>query len=329
MRNLSLLISLSFLLPLIVGCGADEAASSEVQQTPPPASKSTAKAKNENASASEVAAAARGEVSCPVVNRSPSRQAEAPTDDIQGVRPGMTYAEAQNAVLCSDEMLVTKEEKRGFQLQTFGQTVRQGFSADYAKARVQKSGQEIMKEMQDNAMARSMNKASSENMAGQNRWFVGTMGLPGEEQVIHVAREEWFAEQRNPTLDSVEQALLEKYGTPSDKKDQGSDRFYTWAYDPYDRLITETSPLFHQCRVESSPSAGINLTPDCGVVVSARSRALRDNPLLTEAITVAVVAMGQGYELLQSTEAGLLEQENQRRTQQVEAANQNADKPKL
>jgi hypothetical protein len=39
--------------------------------------------------------------------------------------------------------------------------------------------------------------------------------------------------------------------------------------------------------------------------------------------------MGQGYELLQSTEQGLLDQENQRRAQQVEAANQNADKPKL
>ena len=75
-----------------------------------------------NATAEQVAAAARGDVSCPA-DATPAPSG-APVDDIVGVRPGMTYEQAANAVMCSSPLLVVQPETgRGFDMQTYGQTI--------------------------------------------------------------------------------------------------------------------------------------------------------------------------------------------------------------
>ena len=57
---------------------------------------------------------------------------------------------------------------------------------------------------------------------GQSRFYVSTMGMPGQEQVISVAREEYYAEGKQPTLEGLTQALIAKYGQPSDVNDAGT-----------------------------------------------------------------------------------------------------------
>ncbi len=67
---------------------------------------------------------------CPADIETPARAADAPVDDVVGVRPGMTYEEAANVVLCTDDlMVVTGPITTGFNIQTYGQTLRQGFTA--------------------------------------------------------------------------------------------------------------------------------------------------------------------------------------------------------
>ena len=106
-----------------------------------------------NATAEQVAAAARGDVSCPA-DATPAPSG-APVDDIVGVRPGMTYEQAANAVMCSSPLLVVQPETgRGFDMQTYGQTIRQGFSARFAQPRVQKTGRQLAQEMERAAMER-------------------------------------------------------------------------------------------------------------------------------------------------------------------------------
>lgn len=283
-----------------------------------------------NASAEEVAAAARGDVDCPADVETPAPAAGSPVDDVVGVRPGMTWDEATNVVMCSNPLLVIAPETgRGFDIQTYGQTIRQGFSARFAEPRVEKTGRQIVQEMERNAMARTMNAVRHDMKPGQTKWFVATMGMPGQERVISAAREEWFAEGHNPTMDSVEQALIAKYGTPTWKMIDHDYRRLRWAYDPRGRLITETSPLFNRCSANADPDSGENVSADCGIVVAAMIQAPRDNLELSQFMQVGVVDQANGYAALTATTQGLQALDAQRRAQQVQEAAKNAQAPQL
>jgi hypothetical protein len=283
-----------------------------------------------NATAAEVAEAARGDVDCPADVDTPARAANAPVDDVVGVRPGLTYEEAANAVLCTGELLVVNPAStRGFDIQTYGATIRQGFSARFAEERIEKTSQQIMKEMQDEAMARSGNAVRADMKPGQAKWYVTTMGLPGKERVIAAAREEWFAESRNPTMDSVAQALIKKYGTPSRSQVLPHIIMLSWVHDPSGHLVPETSPLANQCVAMSDPDGGTSFSPDCGVVVAAQVRPTQDNPALSQLLQVGVADQAGGYQALAQTEQALEAAEMQRRAQQVKEAAKNADGPQL
>lgn len=285
---------------------------------------------NVSATAEEVAAAARGKVKCPPKIATPGRADGAPVDDVVGVRPGMTFDEAAAVVMCTNDlMVVTPDNSRGFRIETYGQALRQGFNARLAEPKIEKTSKQIMEEMQDAAMARGSNRRVRDLQPGQSKWYVGTIGLPGQERVLSAAREEWFAEGRNPTVASVEKALRDKYGTPTRFQEASANRYLTWAYDPFGRLITETSALFNQCSGQASPDAGVNLSPDCGVVVAAQIGALQANPELAEYLQASVVDQANGYEALSATEQALQQAENERRAKQVEDAAKNADAPQL
>jgi len=278
------------------------------------------------ASAEEVAENTRGDVDCPADIDTPERADGAPVDDVVGVRPGLTYDEAVNVVLCTHDMLVATADGRGFNIQTYGQTLRQGFGARFAEA--EKSSQEIMKEMQEGFMARSGNAVTQDMLPGQSKWSVTTMGLPQQERVISVAREEWFAEGKNPTRDAVAKALIEKYGTPS-RDLTTSQRMIWWIYDPRGRLATETSPLYTQCGGISDPDGGTNFSPDCGLVVHAQIVPMPSNPDLAQYIQVGVIDQAGGYQAITGTERALAAGDAERQARETREAAENADAPQL
>ncbi len=287
--------------------------------------------KSGEATAAEVAKEAREGVRCPARIATPARAGSAPVDDIMGVRPGMTYEEAANLVLCSNGLLVVNaDNSRGFQIQTFGQTVRQGFEARYAKPRVNKTSRQIMEEMQDNAMGRSGNRVVQDLAPGELKWYITTMGMPGDERVIDVAREEWFVAGKNPTVANVEAAFIEKYGMPTRSgpfNDGG--KVLTWVFDPAGALVPDGSPLSRQCQRNPDPDSGVQLSPDCGLVIAASVTPLRDNPAVAESMQVAVLDQGHGYQLLTATETGLQQMEKARQATQAKDASKNGAMPKL
>lgn len=183
--------------------------------------------------------------------------------------------------------------------------------------------------MSEEAAARSGNAVRQDMQPGQSKWYVATMGLPGQERVVSAAREEWFAAGRNPTMASVEQALLKKYGTVTRRQQGGNQVYMTWAYDPFGRPVTETSPLFGRCSGTADPDSGVSLSPDCGLVVMAMINPLQENPQLAQFLQAGVVDQARGYELLSATEQALQQQETQMRAKQVEEAARNADAPQL
>jgi hypothetical protein len=286
--------------------------------------------KKGEATAEEVAEEMRGDLDCPAKVKTAKPAADAGVVDVVGVRPGLTYEEAANLVMCTHDLLVVTADGRGFQLPANGKDIRQGFSARFAEPRVVKSSEDYMREMSEEMMARSGNAVRQDMKPGQSKWYVGTIGMPGQERVISAAREEWFEEGRSPTVASVEQALIKKYGEPTRSQhwDAGSVAL-TWAYDPMGRRISETSPLYNSCTGVSSPDGGANFSPDCGIVVAASIYPLAANRELGQMMQVGVVDQASGYEGLQAVEQTLQSQDAQRKAQEVKKAQQNADVPDL
>lgn len=317
-------------IALLMTAGALMACGSKGPAATAGSSASAAKAPTGAATAEEVAEEARGDLDCPPKIKTPARGPQAPVDDVLGVRPGMTYDEAASVVMCTHDLMVVQAAGRGFQLPAAGKDIRQGFSARFAEPRVVKTSEQYMQDMNEEFMARSGNAVRQDMQPGQSKWYVGTMGMVGQERVINAAREEWFEEGRQPTIASVEQALLKKYGTPTrNQHPSGGSVVLTWVHDPMGRLVTETSPLYNSCSGAASPDGGANFSPDCGIVVMAIVYRLRDNPELGQMFQVGVVDQATGYEALQNVEQALNQQDAQRKAQQVKDAEKNADVPDL
>ncbi len=314
----------------LTACGSKDSTGGAPQGGTESAAQASRPAALGDATAEQVAREARGKVKCPAKVILAPRVAGAPVDDVLGVRPGMAYEEAANVVLCSDELMVISESGRGFDIQTYGQKIRQGFSARFAEPRVAKSSREIMEEMQNDMMMRSGNAVQPDDMRpGQSKWYVTTMGLPGQERVIAAAREVWFAEGKNPTAESVAQALVGKYGPPTSMSESEAMAVLHWAGDPLGRPITETSALRNQCNSSADPDGGTNFSPDCGLVVAAAVGKLRDNPALAQFFQVSVIDQARGYEMITGTEQALQGMDSQRQAAEVRDAARNADAPRL
>lgn len=312
-------------LGLLAACGSKESSHESTRKS---GTTTSASARKPDAPAEEVAREARGKVKCPARIKTAPRAANAPVDDVVGVRPGMTYDEAANVVMCTHKLLVVSEDQRGrFQINTFGQKLRQGFGAGFAEARVtvHKTAREWAQELQYGDRNRKPQLAP-----GASRWYVGTMGAPGEERVQHVAREEAYEEGRQPTVDSIVNALIAKYGPVTQRSQQSNgDHSLDWANDPFGRRITETSPLYNQCSTVAHLGAAMRFSPDCGIAVAARVASVRDNPALASSLTVVVVDQAGTYDALQKTEQWFAQQDAQRRAREVEAAGANASAPTL
>jgi hypothetical protein len=320
MRNYTILA----LLMLLAACGGGKPGQPGGQ------SSSGKSAPSGNATAEQVAEEARGDVDCPADIDTAARPANAAVDDVVGVRPGLTFDEATNVVLCTGDLLVAyPDTAQRFNINTYGATIRQGFEARFAEPRVVKSSEQIMKDMSDDFMARSGNAVREDMKPGEAKWYVSTMGLPGEERVISAARREWFAEGRNPTMESVAQALTKKYGAPTRNQVQPQIIMLTWIHDPQGRFVPETSPLANQCTAMSSPDGGTNFSPDCGLVVAAQVIPMRENPALAKYVEVGVADQALGYEAITGTEKALESAEMAKRKQQVDEAAKNANGPQL
>lgn len=318
--------TIRYMLMLIVagtvaGCG--ERSQNAASAVAPPANSARPTGP---ATAEEVAEAARGDVDCPARIETPPRAAGTAVEDVMSVRSGMTYEEAVNLVLCTHDLLVVQEDTtRRFNIETYGQTIRQGFTARVAEPLVEKTSKQIMQEMQDDMMARSGNRVTQDMQPGQSKWYVGTMGTPGQEQVISVAREEWFEAGHNPAMATVEQALIKKYGPPA-KNQLSGNRHLSWIYDPQGHPVTETSPLFNLCIVNPDPNAGSSFSPDCGIVVAAMIAPMQDNRDIARYLQVGIVDQANGYATITATEQSLQQLDAQRRAEEVSKAAKNAPK---
>jgi hypothetical protein len=325
-------ISLVFVAALLAACGGEDAdkAATAQQQAAPSAAASGGGRTYKSMTAAEVAKAERGNLKCPAKISTPPRPTNTPVDDVVGVRTGMTLEDAANVVMCSNELTVVKiGSSRQFRVNTYGQALRQGFTAQTAEPYQEKSSQQILREMQSQTIS-SAGARQGTLLPGQSRWHVGTMGMPGREVVYSVSREEVYDEGRNPTMASVAEALKKKYGAVTTREERTPlVHALFWSYTPAGELIAPRESMAMRCGASSDPDGPVNLMPECGVAVAATISSMRSNPDLAESLQVGALEQAIGYALLHGTQKGLDEMEAKRRAKAVEEAAENADKPTL
>ncbi len=304
----------------IAGCGGSD----DTNKAPIGAVDASKPAPTGEATAEQVAEEMRGNVKCPA-KPSNARPANEPVDDIVGARPGMTWNEAATLVMCDHPlMVVTENTARNYRIDTHGIKLRQGFDGEFAKPRVVKTSRDYLREMSEEAARRSGNAVEVRLQPGQSRFFVSTMGLPGQEQVISVAREELYAEGKQPTVESITQALIAKYGPPSESNDAGSLVQIWWQYDPAGNKIQQS-----QCRISAGPDAATSLSTACGITVAAYVQASPANPGLARSLAVTSQNGAWGYELIRRTEEALTSADAAQKAKELEDASKNAGAPKL
>lgn len=294
----------------------------------PNTSGTSVKAPSGAASAEQVAKEMRGDVHCPAKALT-QLPAGAPVADVTGIRPGMSWDEAVNFVLCDNPMMVVTENTgRNFNINTFGQHVREGFDGKFAQPRVVKSSQQIMQDMSREEMQRGENAYVAPLQPGQSRYYVSAMGLPGKEQVLSVAREEYYPDNKQPSVDSVKQALIGKYGAPTREND-GASTNVLWEYDPSGNKIAQDSNLAGECSINVSPDQAISLTTDCGVTVGAVIMASNNNPGLAHSLAVSSQSGAQDMAVLKSTADFFQKGDDARKSNELNNASKNASSPKL
>lgn len=266
----------------LAACGSGEPPGGVAAQSSARPAPAAAAAKTKPTPA-QLAAEARGKVQCPAKSEIPPRAAGAPVDDVAGVRPGMRYEEAANLVLCMNERLVVQEANPVFHnIRSPDQKLRQGFAANFLR-----NPTELW-------------------LPGLSSWYVITMGMPGEERVIRVVREEWFEKDKYPTVASVEQSLIARYGPPNDRhRPTAQNSALGWSHDPQQRPIAEGSPLHSGCRGSAGISGGASFSPECGIVVAAVIVGRQENPELAGSLQLSVTDQAGGFAAIEATEQGL------------------------
>lgn len=280
------------------------------------------------ATAEQVAKEMRGNVRCPA-KASTQPPAGAPVEDVTDIRPGMSWDEAANFVLCDNPLMVVAENtSRNFGINTYGQHIRQGFDGTFAQPRVVKNSQQILEDMRKGEMQRSDNAYIAPLQPGQSRYFVSTMGLPGKEQVLSVAREEYFPDGKMPAFDSVKQALIAKYGMPSAEVD-GQRTLLLWEYDSAGSKIAPGAPQVNECRINVSPDQAVSLNTQCGVTVGAVIEAPGSNLGLAHSLAVTSQNGAQDMAVLKSVADYFQKGDEARRANELNNASKNAGSPKL
>lgn len=283
----------------------------------------------EGRSAVEVAKAARGSLRCPVGTTLPARAQDRPVDDLMGIRPGMAYDEAANAILCTDELLVVgANERRGFDIRSHGTRLRQGFEIRPAQADAPMTQDAMMARMREQDRQRNNFVRVRDVPPGHSKWAVGTMGLQGQETVINVIREQWFESDRLPSATNVERALVEKYGSPSVRREYDGTTLL-WAFDTLGRPVTETSRLHGQCELDHRIDGMLKLKADCGLTIAAKLNPPRDNELLVEFLEIHIVDQAKAFAAIERTERDLLALSEARKASELERAGEQADEVAL
>ena len=195
--------------------------------------------------------------------------ANSPTDDILGVRPGLLPKQAQDILICENPR----------------------YSID---GQDDKGGNFGIPPYPDGTMALNGFNASEEESPSTpgDKIIVNYVGLPGEERVAGIGRTMTFPAGHEPTIGSIRDQLIKKYGAPNGTLSGGA-TILRWIHSPDGSLVSEHSDRMMQCTQNSG--AGSSVNSDCGLTITATIYTSNDNPAAAASFNVAIIDQATTY----------------------------------
>ncbi|QIB66701.1 hypothetical protein [Kineobactrum salinum] len=262
---------------------------------------------------------------CPPVLSTPAPAAGQAVDDIVGVRPGQSFDDVHARLGCREEGYTLEVASRWVIRDTGDLPTRQVLRATNGVAC---SGQEIARDMGSIAgNQRCIGGFSGSNFRAvrdaTDEVYVGFTGMFGQEIAGAVWRSRSYPEDARPSVDKLEQALIDKYGEPSHREEmrlhnwgmRKGDISLNWVYDLRGRRVSAENPQYQQCLTISPAFSGTHRwSGSCGTVVRAGIAKYHGNDLLVDRFDIGVMdqkAFYEGGERFKAELAAALEQQRQ------------------
>lgn len=272
----------------------------------------------------ETAANDRGQDAKAKKARCPAKVNKALTGpDIAGFRLGMTFEEAEATLACHMPDGVTTYDNAFFNMR----------SLDTGTLRLEK--QKINAQTGESQECDFRNYTGMQSCgAGNRQWSftaekisLATPGVSGNQKVHGIWRSQYWKDGEMPAASAVEAALLDKYGQPQMRGDQsdpyrGRDIRLYWVWDEAGNPLGEAHPMRDQCANGVRPRGDDSQLwrGGCGLSITAMVKSSRNNPEVVEELSIGMFDQNGLYEYGETFQNELTEIENQRRSQELEKA---------
>ena len=304
----------------LAACGSKDAPSSE---DTPEAQSSTP--------ASAATAPAKPKLNCKRAMAKVAAAPSAPVTDILGLYPGQTYADAETILACRDDIVRVQSASGFARINAHGFMHREILRAS--------DGDMCTEEDLYTRRRMNLDAIGKDGICGSRGYeFSGDFrknvtdiihvimtGTQGNEQVQAVWRSRFFAEGGQPTVASIRDLIVSKYGEPMET--QTSTNYLTrgekliWAYDTRGRPLSRSHPNRQRC-LQTSPRFGRHHSwhPDCGITVSVRIAPALQNPLLVEELHATAMDQAGLYQGGEETQAAFDQMRDARQAAEAEKA---------
>lgn len=231
---------------------------------------------------------------CPHTPALAARDPGRPVDDVAELRPGMSFADVEALLECRGD-IVNFDTAEAWAIKSQGQPTRQLLRAangDVCPAEARLAGGDAC---EDGGYGFALLHNVSEE------FIVAFTGLPDAERAGIIWRRTVFSPAEYPTMTSLQEALVAKYGQPHLAANQegyyslGHRRgtvTYSWVYDPLQQPIPGADSA-HRSRCVNGPrpvfQKQMSWNSACGLTVRAEIMPAPGNSLLASELNVMVM----------------------------------------
>ena len=248
--------------------------------------------------------------SCMSTPNIPVQSADAPSDDIRGLRTGVSLDDAISYIECSDRKVAfaSTAETNTIGGQYFGREVRTFVEIATGKPI------KVMAYTPGNLLAEQLFSPLAES------YKLLAFGDPKHETVYGITREQVFSEENGPTVAATTDALTTKYGVPQFIDNSANGKTYYWVYDPQEHPMAKSDIAARQCANGAGDGGQGNWTNGCGLTIHAAYRTKVGNELLVARLTVSVIEQAKLVDVAQQLQASWKAQDETRKRSEADKA---------
>lgn len=237
---------------------------------------------------------------CPPKVTTGIRPDGAPVDDIVGIRPGMSYDDAEWVLACREDVPIINVADKWTIKQNYDIPTRQLIRAsDGALC----SGQDIARDMGSMGSSKTCDDGGYKFKPVKGitqQIIVAFNGMPGEEKAGAIWRRNNFPDGAAPAIDGLVKSLSDKYGEPhmTDKDRHGVTNL-VWIYDLLGRPMSRSSQDWNNCvniSISASFANAQRWSAGCGLTIKAAIAPSYNNELLAREMNMGLMHQKTFYE---------------------------------